>query len=163
MMTDREIEELLSVPKYIQNKDRKKMNLAPSESVPFVRFNIELEAQSDFKFFLYGRLSSDDPTDFSAILKAVNRKTAFDANLLRCNGSAHEHRNKLEKNLVSGTHIHKVTERYLETMRFPPEGFAESTDEYSNFDGALECLMKMANIHIKTDEAQIALPFDTER
>ena len=155
-MSDEEIKALLELPKILRTKDAGKLILIPCNDSAFVRFNVELQAESDYQFTLCGRLACDDVSDFSAILTVSDRKTGFKENLLRCNG-AHEHRNKIEKTLVTTTHVHWLTQRYLDQNRFPSEGYAEATDAYSTFDGALEYLMKLAHIHKEGDAGQMPL------
>lgn len=155
-MTDEEIKTLLNIPKTLKAKDARKLNLVPNQDFAFVRFNVELQAESDYHFTLCGRLASDNVSDYSAILTVSNRKTGFKENLLRCNG-AHVHRNKIEKNLITSTHVHVLTQRYLERNSFPSEGYAVETEAYNSFDGAVEYLIKLANICREGDEGQVSL------
>ena len=113
-----------------------------------------MTSQEDCSFHIRGRLSADDPTDFSVILSMENT-SGSDFILMRCNGP-HEHHNYIERTRISGTHIHIATERYAELGR-KNEGFAELTDEYTNFEGALYSLIKHCNISIEDDAEQIKI------
>lgn len=66
--------------------------------------------------------------------------------LLRYNGGAHQHVNKMEaEQLERVCHIHRATERYIKAGK-KAEGFAEATTKFSTLKGALHCLVIDANI-----------------
>ena len=73
--------------------------------------------------------------------------------LKRYNGDSHEHTNKIEDNQFDGFHIHTATERY-QKRGFQPEGFAESTTKYSDWQTALKVMIKENNFKIETDKNQ---------
>ena len=66
---------------------------------------------------------------------------------------AHDHRNRLEREMVRGTHVHIATERYI-NMCGKAEGYAIATDRYYDFESALEYLIKYVNIKTEGDDTQ---------
>ena len=147
-MTDLEIQSLLELPKMIRKKDAKKLAFIDEEiSGGDRRFDVKLLSESKIPMHLRGRLSVDDPTTFSVILSLEGADSGSDFILMRCNGS-HRHHNYIERTLIRGMHIHVATERYIELGR-KNEGYAEPTNEYSDFDGALDCMMRRAHIYIE--------------
>lgn len=154
-MSDEEIQELINRPKIIKKKDTSKL-LCSDDNLDGAswRLNVKIESTGEDVFHLRGRLSVDDPTDFSAIL-SVETTNGSDFILIRCNGY-HEHHNYLERTRIRGMHIHRATERYAACQR-KDEGFAEPTNEYANFSEAVGHLMKLANIQIEGDKDQIPM------
>jgi hypothetical protein len=143
-LTDDEIKKLLTLPKIITKKDRRKFKEWKA-SKGARRVDIPLLSDSAEKFSVFGRVAIDDPLDFSAGLKVVfpdGSKT----NLMRCNGIHGWHRNDLEQERFEGKcHVHQATERYIQ-RGWDAEKFAEITDTYLSIDGALEYLLKHCNI-----------------
>ena len=58
----------------------------------------------------------------------------------RHNGKSHEHTNQIEANTFYDFHIHMATERYQE-LGMREDAYAEATDRFGDFDGALRCLV----------------------
>lgn len=87
----------------------------------------------------------DRPTNFSVILvcKDYNRN---DQVILRLNGNHGRHKNRIEKNVVDGPHIHRMTERY-QVRTTHSDGYAEATSEYMDLDGAIRVFIDMVNIN----------------
>lgn len=61
--------------------------------------------------------------------------------LVRYNGKSHAHTNTIENESFYGFHIHRATERYQE-LGGREDTYAELTDAYKNFDGALACMFR---------------------
>ncbi len=148
MITDAEIKELIQRSKFIRRQDVSKLsgNEKNLEGA-YWRFSVNIQADGDDSFTLIGRCAVDDPSDFSAIL-AVDPANGDRFLLLRCNGGSHQHRNYIEKTRIRGTHIHIATQRYIDCGR-KAEDYAEATDAYSDFEGAVNHLMKLAHISIE--------------
>lgn len=150
VLTDAELQKLIDTPKKMSTKGLKKL-LERKEENAYKRSDIELSSEVKHSFYLRIRESLDDPTDYSAIL-SIKLKTGETFNLVRCNGSSHNHKNRIEKNNLYGTHIHVATERYIENG-YQPEAFAEESAEYNNINEAIEYLMKITYITYKqTDD-----------
>jgi hypothetical protein len=59
--------------------------------------------------------------------------------LIRYNGKSHEHTNLIEGESLYDFHIHKATQRYQE-IGAREDTFAEPTDRFADFQGAIKCL-----------------------
>ena len=68
--------------------------------------------------------------------------------MIRCNGPhGTPHTNYIERTKILLTpHIHKLTERYQQSNRYAIDGYAETTNEYSNINEAIDTLVDLANI-----------------
>ncbi len=97
------------------------------------------------EFFLITRQSQQRPHDFSLILAVRVPKSNQFFRLRRYNGESHHHTNRIEKQTFYGFHIHTATARYQERGG-KEDTYAEETDRYSDFDGALNCLIHDTNL-----------------
>ncbi len=102
------------------------------------------EAQAGFRgsdgteFRVLLRRSLVNPMAFSAILMVRVPGLTRWFRLRRYNGN-HWHRNRIEGNRFKDFHIHTATERYQRAGR-REDAFAEATDRFSNYEGAVACL-----------------------
>ena len=87
------------------------------------------------------------PLDFSVILAVFVPESNKTFRLRRYNGWTNPHTNRIERNEVHRFHIHFATERY-QLRRQKEDSYAEETDRYSNFDGAVECLIEDVNFEL---------------
>lgn len=93
------------------------------------------------------RQSNFSPLDFSVILTVIVPSSNRNFRLRRYNGWTNPHINRIERierEEVDGFHIHFATERYQRRGQ-NEDAYAEQTDRYSDFDGALQCLIDDAN------------------
>ena len=145
-ISDDEIRRMIESPKYVKEKinlDKLCTQLRLSEDGRQYEKTVELECD-EYDCQMRIRQSVDRPTNFSVILvcKDSNKN---DQVVLRLNGNHGRHKNRIEKNVVEGPHIHIMTERYqLRTTH--PDGYAEATDEYVDLEGAVQAFIDMANI-----------------
>jgi len=104
------------------------------------------------------RRSRINPFDFSAILTVRVPNSTRYFRLLRYNGRSHPHRNHLEGTKLHGFHIHRATERYQRSGH-SEDAYAESTDRYDSWEGAVSCLLADAQIKVglSPKASQIAL------
>ena len=101
---------------------------------------LDIAGASGASYRLIIRLSELNPLDFSIIL-ALNPPDSNQLfRLRRYNGKSHEHTNIIEGNTFYGFHIHEATERYQE-FGAREDAYAEPTDRYADFHGALQCLL----------------------
>lgn len=142
-MTDEEIQSLIELPKLISKGEIHKL-MCPAEEYGYYRSDAKLLAESDCKFIMRTRQATDDPMDFSVILSVV-LPDGKQFNLVRCNGSSHIHRNKIERTRVRGMHRHIATRRYME-QKADAEGYAEKVDEYNSLDEAMQYMLQLAKI-----------------
>lgn len=148
MLTDEEIDALLKMRKTVQNPRARRLEKRGSEQV-----NYEVVSDSGENFRLFVRQNMRIPDGFSAGL-LYEPSSGPPVILTRYNGSDHEHTNPLEngKPLPPACHIHRATARYIAAGR-KSEHFAETTDRYSDVDGALRALICDCNIEGLGDNA----------
>ena len=142
-MTDEELKALIELPKIISKNEMHKLT-SPVEEYGYYRSDAKLSAVSDCKFILRTRQATDDPMDFSVIL-SVELPDGKQFNLVRCNGSSHTHKNRIERTRVRGMHRHIATQRYME-RETNAEGYAEKTDEYNSLEEAVQYMLHFAKI-----------------
>ncbi len=88
--------------------------------------------------------STYNPLYFSVILGVIHPLTTKVFRLRRYNGKTNPHTNRIERNEVSGFHIHEATERY-QKRRQNEDAYAVETIRYSDIEGAVACLIVDAN------------------
>lgn len=131
----REIAELMQERKELPNDWR---------SLLYKNGNLDVDGDAGNEFRIIARQNPIRPLDFSVILVVIIPGSYDDFKLRRYNGWTNPHRNRIEGNEVNGFHIHFATERY-QKIGYKEETYAEETDRYSDFEGALRCLIKDAN------------------
>ena len=92
------------------------------------------------QFRLILRQSNANPLDFSAILAVRVPQSNRLFRLRRNNGRSHEHTNSIEGDTFYDFHIHTATERYQD-LGSREDAYAEATDRYSDFAGAVDCML----------------------
>ena len=137
--SDREIAELIQERKVLPNNWRNKLLSLGSNKGKLV-----VEGDNGNEFRIIARQSNFSPLDFSVILTVVVPASDRNFRLRRYNGGSHTHKNRIEREEVDGFHIHFATERYQRRGQ-KEDAYAEQTDRYSDFDGALQCLIDDAN------------------
>lgn len=148
VLIDAEIERLIALEKSVINPRAKKLEKRGSEQV-----NYEAEAATGEKFRVYVRQNMRIPDGFSCGLLYL-APSGEPVTLTRYNGSDHEHANPLDGGgpMPAACHIHKATERYMQAGR-KAEHFAESTDRYSDLEGAIRALILDCNIKGLSDNS----------
>ena len=136
--TDSEIANLILEPKPLPPDWRTRVTLKEKRGHREREFDVTGTAGSNFRVIL--RQAVLNRLDFSVILALLAPKTNQVFRLLRCNGKSHEHTNRIESETFYDFHVHRATERY-QKEGYPEDGYAQVTDEYSNFDGALDTLL----------------------
>ncbi len=147
LISDAEVERIIRAPKYVGVKvdlDELKNQMTLSEDGRQFEKNVKLDCEG-YDCQMRIRQSVDRPTNFSVILvcKDYNRN---DQVILRLNGNHGRHKNRIEKNVVDGPHIHRMTERY-QVRTTHSDGYAEATSEYMDLDGAIRVFIDMVNIN----------------
>ncbi|MEW5977707.1 MAG: hypothetical protein AB1898_18085 [Acidobacteriota bacterium] len=118
---------------------------------------LDLRGQKGGEFRLVLRQSLVNSLDFSVILAYQIPKTNQIFRLRRYNGRSHEHTNRLEGQTFYDFHIHTATERYQEAgMR--EDSFAEPTDRFADFQGALDCMLKDCGFVVPQDSQMRIFP-----
>lgn len=142
MISDAMVERIINEPKYISSSVNPH-ELAPSEKEGFLTKTVKLKCDAyDCRMMI--RQNIDRPSNFSVILvyKDFNKN---DHVILRLNGNHGRHKNRIEGDVLSGPHIHRMTERY-QAKNTHPDGYAKATDRYTDLNGAIDIFMEMTNI-----------------
>ena len=148
VITDQQIKDYINEEKIILPKDFKpSFKVKDNQNV----FETEIQATSGNIFKIIVRQNQINPLNFSVIFGIILDGKLF--RIRRYNGDSHEHTNKIEMDSVEGFHIHIATERYQE-RGFQPEGYAEPTNKYSDWQSAFKLMLKESNIKIETDKNQ---------
>ncbi|MDD9863183.1 MAG: hypothetical protein OXU54_01165 [Gammaproteobacteria bacterium] len=93
------------------------------------------------------RRNQNKALDFSVILAVRLPRSNQLFRLRRYNGKSHQHTNHIEDETFYGFRIHTATERYQERGE-KEDAYAETSERYSDFHGALRCLIDDANFSV---------------
>lgn len=96
------------------------------------------------------RQNSSNPPDFSIILAVRPPRSNQFFRLRRYNGKSHEHTNHIEGESFYDFHVHLATERYQD-LGTREDAYAEPTERYSDFRGAVQCLIDDVNLEISPE------------
>ena len=132
-ITDRDIDSLITMPKRAVNPTAKWRKNRGSRQKDYRL------AGGDYSFRLFLRQHCHDVTNFSCGL-CVQKPDLQDFTLLRYNGSNHPH-----GEIEYKCHIHKATESMVQQGK-KEDRFAEATNRYTDFSGAVRCICEDANI-----------------
>ena len=141
IFTDQEIIAFIQERKVLSdnwaNKFKKRMNRGYTEHYQ----DITGEDENIFRIIVKKGDFSKSLFSVLLVVRIPDSKKYFP--LCRYNGSNHQHTNEIEGELITGFHIHTATERYQRKNKV--FGYAESTRDYSDVNGALKCLLEDAN------------------
>ena len=151
--SDKEIAALVQERKPLPADWRNRTRLRPKRG--HQERDLELNGDGESEFRLILRQNRINPLDFPIILavRVLGSNQVF--RLRRYNGKSHEHTNHIEDVTFYDFHIHMATERYQE-IGTREDAYAEPTDRYGDFYGALRCLIEDANLDVPP-EAQAGL------
>lgn len=112
--------------------------------------DLDIKGANGNSFRLIFRQNDFNAMDFSVILALVPRGSNQLFRLRRYNGKSHEHTNSIEGETFYSFHIHMATERYQD---FCPkeDSYAQPTDRYADFHGALACMLKDCAFDVPDD------------
>lgn len=142
---DHEIESLFREDKLVPADWRNMVRLRPKRGHNERHLDIAGDAGSEFRVIL--RQSRINLLDFSVILAVRVPRSNQLFRLRRYNGRSHEHTNQIESVTFHDFHIHFATERYQE-LGVREDAYAEPTDRFGDFRGALQCLVEDANLKV---------------
>lgn len=151
--TDKEIEEMMAEPKHPPVGTERRLRLQSKRGQKERR--IDLRSDSGTEYHLILCQSTKSVNSFSVVLGVKKPLSNYLFRLRRHNGKSHQHTNRIEKNTISGCHIHYATERY-QKLGMREDSFAMATDRYDSFCGAIDCMILDAKIEIPPD-AQLDL------
>lgn len=145
---DREIESLVREDKTVPADWRNVVRLRPKRGHSERHLDIAGDAESEFRLILIqNRINL---LDFSIILAVRVPRSNQLFRLRRYNGRSREHTNQIESVTFHDFHIHFATERYQE-LGAREDAYAEPTDRFGDFRGALQCLAEDANLKVPPD------------
>ena len=138
-LTDPEIAALIAEVKPLPDNYQQKIQTKPKRGHRERELNLVGASGSGFRLIL--RESAFNPLDFSVILAWLPPQSASPFRLCRYNGKSHEHTNALESQKFYEFHVHRATARYQQSG-LREDSFAEPTTRYSDFAGAMNCLIQ---------------------
>jgi hypothetical protein len=136
--TDSDIQQLLAERKLLPDDYRKKLKLREKRGHREAELSVAGAVGTEFR--LIARHNSLNVLDFSIIIAVCPAGSNQLFRLRRHNGKSHEHTNQIEASTFYDFHIHMATERYQE-LGMREDAYAEATDRFGDFDGALRCLL----------------------
>ena len=143
--SDQEIESLVQELKPLPSSWRDRTRLQSKRGHQERHLDQTGGARSEFSLIL--RQSTNNRFDFSIILAVRIPRSNQLFRLRRCNGRSHEHTNHIEGVTFYDFHMHFATERY-QALGAREDAYAEPTDRYGDFHGALRCLIADANFEV---------------
>ena len=146
--TDQEIELLVLERKPLPADWQIRTRMAPKRGHQERHLDITGDGGNEFRMIF--RQSTVNALDFSVILAVRVPQSKQIFRLRRYNGRSHEHTNHLEGLAFYDFHIHLATERYQE-IGAREDTYAEPTDRYETFLGALRCLLADASFDVPAD------------
>ena len=141
-LSESEIAALVALPKRL-SADVRSLTLRPKRG--HLERDMDLQGDGGSEFQVILRQSRINPLDFSLILAVRLPRSNQLFRLRRYNGKSHEHTNHLEGDRFYDFHIHVATERYQD-LGTREDAYAQPTDRYGDFHGALTCLFADASI-----------------
>lgn len=151
--TDDQIKELVLEPKPLSEDWRRRFRMIPK--LGHNERNLDFSCASGNEYRLILRQSKVNLLDFSVILAVHIPLSNRLFRLQRYNGKSHEHTNQLEGNTFYDFHIHRATERYQMSGE-REDAYAEVTNRYTDFDGAVHCMLTDANFDVP-DKDQLSM------
>ena len=145
---DQEIESLVNERKPAPADLRKGVRLKPKRGHDEGQLDLTGEAGNEFRLIF--RQNIINRLDFSVILAVRVPASNQVFRLRRYNGKSHEHTNHIEDVTFYDFHIHFATERYQERGE-REDAYAEPTNRYGDFQGALRCLINDGNLEIPAE------------
>lgn len=146
--SDREIAALVLERKPLSADWRDRLRLKPKRG--HREQYLDLVGRSGNEFRLIFRRNSINPVAFSVILSVRVPGSSQLFRLRRCNGKNHQHTNRIEGDTFYDFHIHVATERY-QRIGAREDAYAKTTNRYSDFHGALRCMIEDAGFEVPDD------------
>ena len=143
--TDNEIAALVQERKPLPDKWRTRLRLRPKRG--HQEGGVSCAGGDGNAFRLILRRNTVNHLDFSVVLTVRVPLSNQWFRLRRCNGKSHEHTNHIEGDTFYDFHIHMATERYQD-IGSREDAYAEVIDEYDDFAGAIDCMLKDAGFDV---------------
>ena len=139
------IESLKQERKPVPPDWRNRIRLKPKRGHDEQHFDLAGDKDGEFRQIL--SQNKINPLDFSVVLAVRVPGSSQLFRRRRYNGKSQEHTNRIEGVKFYDFHIHVATERYQE-FGTREDAYAEPTDRYRDFHGAVRCLIDDANLVI---------------
>ena len=152
MIPDLEIQKLIEDIKPIPYKIINSVKLKAREDKRHLIWTYKIQSKSENTFVLRIRQNIIHNSDFSVIL--LYEDDGNNLHIIKRYNGIHTHTNRIEKNKIRSFHIHTATERYQE-KGYDAVGYAEATEAYSDWRGALEMMVKDCNFDIGNSRLEI--------
>ena len=146
--SDREIESLVRERKPLPSNWRTRTRLQARRGNSERHLELTGDAGSEFRLIL--KQNTINQFNFSIILAVRVPQSHQLFRLRRCNGRSHEHTNHIEGVTSYDFHMHFATERY-QALGAREDTYAEPTDRYGDFHGALQCMFRDMNFEVPDD------------
>lgn len=159
LLTDADIRRLILEPKVLPPDWRRRLTrfrIPARHQMSHVRAELTLPGRDGSHFAVHVRVNRLHHGSFSVILCVLCKGEWF--RLRRYNGRHWSpHRNRIERTVVTGPHIHYATERY-QARGLAPDVYAEPSRRFTNVQSALDCLVRDCGFIESEMAAQGALP-----
>jgi hypothetical protein len=142
IIDDAEIERLIAVQKLLPDDWERVLRARPRKEFAYKKAALEIPTSAG-DFMIIVRESTINARNFSVILAFVRPNGTF-FRLRRYNGRHGEHFNHLERQIVSGCHVHQATERY-QIAGHREDAFAVVSKEFTDTASALRLMFSDCN------------------
>jgi len=158
ILTDQEIDDLISEPKVVSDNWFSMLQAKDKAHFQHKEKEVDVEGSKGNLFRVIIRQNKLNVMDFSIILTLREKDSNIEYNLLRYNGKhPSRHTNKWEKDKGTSEHtfapvfhIHRATQRYQESG-YKIDGYAEVTTRYSDFHSAINQFLSECNFKREND------------
>lgn len=154
--SDQEIQSLIEEPKTLPGDWLHLTTLRPKRG--HEENQLDLTGEHGNRFYLILRKNSLNHLDFSVIIATLVPNSNKRFRLRRYNGKSHEHANKIEREKFYDFHIHYATERYQELRHGREDSYAKPTTRYSDYQGAISCLIDDCNVKLHDMDQRTLFP-----
>jgi hypothetical protein len=157
---DAEIDRLIAVQKPLPDDWERVLKARPRKEFAHKKASLKIDTSAG-QFTIVIRENTVNSRDFSVIL-AISRPNGEFFRLRRYNGLHGGHVNHLERQTITGCHVHKATERY-QIAGHREDAYAVASNAFTDVPSALrlmftDCAFKMPEQKARDDQPQLNLP-----
>jgi hypothetical protein len=159
IIDDAEIGRLIAVQKLLPDDWERALRARSKKDFAHKKASLEIQTP-DGGFTIIIRENTINTLSFSVILACTRPNGSF-FRLRRYNGRHGEHLNHLERQIVTGCHIHQATARY-QIAGYREDAFAVASTDFSDTASALQlmfsqCTFKIPDVITQTEGPQLTL------
>jgi len=148
-LSEAEISRLLAERKPLLHDYRERIQTKPKHGHKERELDVKGTDGSEFRLIF--RQSEFNPLDFSIIPAYRPPKKNQLFRLRRYNGKSHEHTNTLESRTFYDFHVHTATERYQDESGLREDSYAEPTNRFADFRGAIRAMLEDCGFDVPPD------------